>query len=58
MNLLEDKSVLMYQLASKINNFDKIKICMPALAQNVHVNKSNLHFRHLGLMKFREGSDF
>ena len=61
--LLEDKSVLicretMYQLASKINIYGLTKICMPALPHNVHVDKSNLHCRHLGLSKFRVDSDF
>ena len=62
-NLLEDKSVLigeetMYQLASKINNHGITKSCKPALLHNVHVDKSNLHCRHLGLLKFQEGSYF
>ena len=62
-NLLEDKSVLigretMYQLARKISNYDITKLCMPALPQKMHVDKSNLHCRRLGLLKVREGSDF
>ena len=62
-NLLEDKSVLvgretMYQITSNMNNHDITKICMPALSHKVHADKSNLQCRHLGLLKFIEGSAF
>ena len=63
MNLLFRKKYVlicretMHQLTSKINNNGKTKICVPALSDNVLVDKSNIYCRHLALQMFREGSD-